>query len=142
MKKYLFIFAAIIIFLNGWSAGEVSAQAPKTVRVEVEFEFHVGEKIYPAGAYRLETVGSGNILRLRNKENDRQQTIIANASYSGKRQTPKLIFRQLGDWYFLTGVFFAEDNWGFALRPSRRQRESENDRNLASTKTIEVAAKN
>ncbi len=139
MKKYLLTFIAGIIFLNGFVSNDVSAQSLKSVRVEVKFDFRVGDKIYPAGVYRLESVSlSGdNIVRLSGVE--KEQLLITNLSYADKRQSPKLIFRQIGEEYYLTNIFLADGNWGFSIRPSRRQKE--NGRKLASTKLVEVPAK-
>lgn len=135
------MFIAGIIFLNVWGAGDVSAQTIKAIKIEVKFDFHVGSKVYPAGVYWLETVSQSgdNILRLSNVEKEVQQLIVANLSYAGKEQSPKLVFRQIGEEYYLTDIFMTEGNWGFSVRPSRRQRES--GKSLASTKLVEVPAK-
>jgi hypothetical protein len=142
MKKYLFLVIAGLIFLNVWGAGDVSAQSVKTLQAEVKFDFRVGDKIYPAGVYRLEAVSqnSDNLLRLRGVGKNNHRLIIANLSYAAKKQSPKLIFQQIGEEYYLTNIFMADGNWGFSVRPSRWQRE--NGKNLASTKSVEVPAKN
>lgn len=141
MKKYLLTFIAALIFLNVSGANDVSAQSLKHIKVEVEFDFRVGDKIYPAGVYRLESVSQSgdNVLRLSNVEKEGQQLIVANLSYADKEQSPKLVFRQIGEEYYLTNIFLTDGNWGFSVRPSRRQRES--GKNLAWTKSVEVPAK-
>ena len=142
MKKYLLIFITGLIFLNVFGANDVSAQSLKNIKVEVKFDFCIGAKIYPAGDYLLESVSQSNdnILSLSNMEKESRQLIITNLLYTGKRQQPKLVFRQIGNEYYLTNVFLADGNWGFSVRPSRRQLEKR--KNLASTKSIEVPAKN
>jgi len=142
MKKYLFMCTIGIILLNGLVSGDVSAQSLKPIKVEVKFDFRVGDKVYPAGVYRLESVspGSDNVLQLRGTEKENSQLIIANLSYAGKRQSPKLVFRQIGEEYYLTKVFLTDGNWGFSIRPSRGQ--TENAKKLASIKTVEVLPKN
>lgn len=140
MKKYLFMFIAALIFFNVWSAGEVSAQVSKNIEADIEFEFRVGEKIYPAGTYRLETLGQDNVLRLRSTEkNELSLTVAARAAYSAKKQTPKLVFRRIGEKYYLAKIFLSEDNWGYSIRAPRQAKSEEK---LASAKTIEVRAKN
>ena len=142
MKKYLLIFIAALIFLNVSGSNEVSAQSVKSLKVEVKFDFHIGDKIYPAGVYRLESVSPGNenILSLSGSEKKSRQLIITNSSYADKRQQPKLVFQQVGEVYYLTDIFMTDGNWGFSVHPSRRQVEK--SKNLASTKFIEIPAKN
>jgi hypothetical protein len=144
MKKYLFIVIAAIIFLNVSSAREVSAQWAKAVRFEVEFDFRIGERLYPAGVYRLESGGAGgeNILRLLDvgAKKKKGQLIGTNAAFAAERQVPRLVFRQVGREYYLTNVFLTDGKWGFAVVPSRGQRERE--KKLAAAKTIEVTLKN
>jgi hypothetical protein len=142
MKKYLFMFIAGIIFLNVWSVPEVSAQGAKSVRAEVAFDFYVGERVFPAGTYWLETISpaSDGILLLRGVEKENRQLIFANSDQAGKKQTPKLIFRQIGGEYYLTNIFLTGGTRGYAVPPTRRQKEK--GRNLASAKKVEVPAKN
>lgn len=142
MKRYLVWLASLIIFLNGWSADEVSAQVKKAVNVEVKFDFRAGDKIYPAGIYRFESVNqnSDNMLHLRNVEKEKQQLIIANLSYIPKNQQPKLVFRQIGDEYFLTKIFLTDGNWGYSLRSSPELKAAEKKSVLA--KTIELPVQN
>lgn len=135
------MFIIGIIFLNGFGSNEVSAQSLKATRVEVKFDFRVGDKIYPAGIYTFESVSQSNenILRLGNGQKENSRLIITNLSYADKAQSPKLVFRQVGEDFYLTKIFLANGNWGFSVRPSRRQ--AENDKKLASTKFVEVSAK-
>lgn len=142
MKKYLFMFIAGIIFLNVWGVPEVSAQGAKAVEAEIKFDFRVGERLFPAGVYRLESVspGNDNILQLRGVENRRRQLIVADVFYAVRRQSPKLIFSRIGEEYYLTSIFPADGKWGFSLPPSRRRKERE--KNLAAAKTVEVPARN
>lgn len=142
MKKYLLIWFVGIIFFNVSGAGEVSAQSSKSIDVEIEFDFRVGDKLYPAGDYRLESVGgpSDNVFRLRGANDENRQLIVAQATSAAKRQSPKLVFRQLGDQYYLAKIFLADGRDGFSLPPSRRQ--TENGKKLARAKPIDVPAKN
>ena len=142
MKKYLVLLASVIIFLNGWSANEVSGQAKKAVNVEVKFDFRVGDKIFPAGIYRFESVSqnSDNMLHLRNVGKEEQRLIVTNLSYTPTSQQPKLVFRQIGDEYFLTKIFLTDGNWGYSLRPSSGLKEAEKKSVLA--RTIELPVQN
>ena len=145
MQIYLFLWLAAVIFLNGWSAGEVSAQSPKAVEVEVEFDFRVGDVTYPAGAYRFEAASPSvdNLLHLRSLgKEDRQRLIVAGSINAGRPQRPKLVFRQIGATYYLCGVYLNGDGWGYSLPvPRRGQGKNPAGKNPAG-KTVEVAAVN
>lgn len=142
MKIYVFMIAAAIILLNVWGAGDVSAQEMKVIEAEIAFDFRVGDKLYPAGTYRLETANStgDSVLRLRGEDKNKSRLIFVNSAYAEKNQTPKLVFTRIGEEHYLTNVVMTDGRWNFAVRRSRRQKESE--RNLAAAKKIEVPAKN
>ncbi len=57
--------------------------------------------------------------------------IVANHSNEGERQTPILVFQKYGENYFLTEISLGTE-WGYSIRPSPRQRESEKTLALAS----------
>ncbi len=100
---------------------------------KVAFDFQVGDRVYPAGEYRIESFSSqsDNLLRIRSiSDVNKQQFFGANHSYVGKRQTPKLVFLKDGERHFLTQIFLDSGEWGYSITPSHRQRESE--KNLAS----------
>lgn len=141
MKNHLFWVIAIIVLLNVWTAGEVSAQSSRAAKVTIEFDFQIGDKKYPAGDYIVESVSatSDNLLQIRNANGKTKKLIVANLSNAGKREEPKLIFQRYGENFFLSKVFLDGTNWGYALRSSRKQRESEKNLASAPTETVEVS---
>lgn len=144
MKRQFFILIAIAAFAAALTTNAFG-QTGKTVKASVEFDFQIGERIYPAGEYLFEQISrqSDNILQIRSVgDADKKQIIVANLSNAGSRQSPKLVFRRCGENYFLTKIFLDTEQWGYAIRPSRRQRESEKNLALASLETIEVRLAN
>jgi hypothetical protein len=141
MKKYLFMFIAGLIFLNALMSNEVSAQSLKAIRAEIPFDFRIGDKIYPAGVYRLESVSqtNENLLQLRGVGKKSQRLLVTDNLYADRWESPKLVFYRIGEEYYLTSIFMAEGSSGFSIRSSRR---IESGKNLASIKTVEVPAKN
>jgi hypothetical protein len=140
MKRQFLLLIAIAVFATALTTN-ASGQTGKTVRANVKFEFQIGDRTYPAGEYRIESISrqSDNVLRIRSASDaNKQQMISANLSNVGKRQTPKLVFQRYGEKYFLTKIFLDTDQWGYSIRPSRRQRENEKNLALASLETIEV----
>ena len=140
MKKYLFMFIAGIIFLNVLTANDVSAQVLKVIRAEVPFDFYVGDKIYPAGVYRLESISQSNenLFQLRGVNKKNQQLIVTDNLYADRRQSPKLVFYRIGEKNYLTNIFMTNGVSGFSIRLSRRIESGKN----TAAKPVEVAAKN
>ena len=135
------MFIAGLIFLNAFASIEVSAQTLKAVRADVPFDFRVGDKIYPAGVYYLESISqlNDNLLQLRSFETKKQRLLATDDFYTGKQQSPKLVFYRIGEEYYLTNIFMTQGVSGFLIRSSRR---IESGKNLASTKRVEVPVKN
>lgn len=130
MKRQFLLLVAIAVFGTALTTN-VSGQTAKTLRANVKFDFQIGDRIYPAGEYRIESISTDNILQIRSVgDATRTQFLLANHSNENKEQTPKLVFQKYGESYFLTQIFFDSGEWAYSIRPSRRQRESE--KNLAS----------
>lgn len=133
MKRQFLMLMAIAAFTAGLTANTFG-QSNKTVQASVKFDFQIGDRLYPAGKYRITSLStqSDNILQIISLgEANRSEIIVAALSNAGRAQKPRLIFRKYGDdKYFLTEIFLDTQQWGFWIQPSRRQRESE--KNLAS----------
>lgn len=140
MKKQFLILFAIVTFAAALNV-EAFGQTGRTVKADIKFNFQIGGRVYPAGAYLIESIGrqSDNILQVRSVgDADKKQIIVAGAINAGKRQTPKLVFQKSGETYFLTEIFLDAEQWGYAIRPSHRQRESEKNLALATPEKIEI----
>ena len=132
MKRHFLVLFAIAVFVTALTT-TASGQMSKTVKTNVAFDFQIGDRIYPAGEYRIELVSgqSDNLLLIRNVgDANRTQIILAVHSNAGKRREPKLVFLKDGESYFLTEIFLDSGQWGYTIRPSHRRTESE--KNLAS----------
>ena len=132
MKRQFLLLIAIAVFATV-IATNASGQTGKTTRSNIKFDFQIGDRIYPAGEYWIESISrqSDNLLRIRHVgDANKTQIILANHSNAGKKKAPKLVFLKDGERYFLTQIFLDSGQWGYSITASRRQRESET--NLAS----------
>ena len=131
MKRPFLLLFAIAVFATALTTN-ASGQTGKTIRANVKFDFQIGDRIYPAGEYRIESISwHDNILLIRNvSDANKTEFIVANHSNAGKRQTPRLAFHKYGESYFLTQIFLDSGVRGYSITPSRRQLESE--KHLAS----------
>ena len=140
MKRHFLILFATAVFVTTLTT-TAFGQTGKAVTVNVKFDFRIGDRIYPAGEYRIESVSSqaDNVLLIRNVgDPNRTQLILAIHLDAGKERAPKLVFLKDGESYFLMQIFLDSERWGYSIRPSRRQRASEKDLALASLELIEV----
>ena len=130
MKRQFLLLLAIAVFGVALRTN-AAAQTAKTLRANVKFDFQIGERIYPAGEYRIDSISTDNVLLITSVgEATKKQIILAGYSIGSKGQTAKLVFQKYGESYFLTQIFFDSGAWGYSITPLRRQRESE--KNLAS----------
>jgi hypothetical protein len=140
MKRQYLILIALVTFTAALTTNTFG-QTGKTVKAIVSFDFQIGEHNFPAGEYLIEQVSrqSDNILQVRSiGDTHTKQIIVANHSNAGRRQLPKLVFQKSGENYFLTKIYLDAEQWGYAIRPSRIQHESEKAQAIASLETVEV----
>ena len=141
MKRQFLILIAIAAFTTVLSTSAFG-QAGKTANANVTFDFQIGDRFYPAGNYRIESISrqSDNILRIRSLGGaNKNQLIVSTLANAGKAQTPRLVFHKYGETYFLSEIFLDTEQWGYSIRRSRRQRKSEKNLALASLKKVEVS---
>ena len=134
MKRQFLILIAIAAFATALTTN-ASGQTRKTTRTNVEFDFQIGDRIYPAGQYQIESISDQrHLLRISNVSNAKKtQIILANLQLATRTQTPKLVFLKDDERCFLTQIFLESGEWGYSITPSRRQRDSE--KHLASRVT-------
>ena len=128
MKKQFLILFAIAAFTTGL-ATSAFGQAGKTVQANVTFNFQIGARSYPAGKYRIESLGrlSDRILQIRSlRDSKTNQLVLATHLNAGKNQAPRLVFRKYGEDYVLTEIVLGFDQWSYSISPVRKNREREN----------------
>ena len=142
MKRQFLLLVAIAVFVTAFTTN-ASGQTGKTARANIKFDFQIGDRVYPAGEYWIESISwHANVLRIRHVSDTNKTTLIlANRSNAGtgKRQTPRLVFHKYAEDYFLTGIFLDTEQWGYSILPSRRHRGREKDVALAPPEIIEVS---
>lgn len=97
MKRHFLLLIAIALYATAVAA-TASGQTVKTIRSNVKFDFHIGDLVYPAGEYQIESVSgqSDNILIIRSQSDAKKnQIVVATHSNAAKKQTPRLVFPQI-----------------------------------------------
>jgi len=131
MKRPFLLLFAIVVFVATLTTN-ASGQTRKTLNATVKFDFQIGDRAYPAGEYRIESISqSDNVLRIQNvADANKAEIILANHSLPATTHTPKLVFLKDGERYLLAQILFGSGDWGYSTIPSHRQRD--NEKKLAS----------
>lgn len=140
MKRQFLMFIAIVAFATALTTSTFG-QTGRGGKANVKFDFQIGDRMYPAGEYRIEPISSqsDSLLLLTNLGHEnKRQFIIATHSIESKGQTPKMVFQKHGESYFLTKIVLDTQQWSYSIRRSRRQRESAKNLALASPEATEV----
>lgn len=131
MRRQILLLIAIATFATALTT-DASGQTGKAARANVKFDFRIGDRLYPAGEYRIESISPFNdILKIGSVSDvNKTQFLLANRSSAGISQEPRLVFEKYGEDYFLTGLFLDTRQWGCSIRFSRCHLQGE--KNLAS----------
>ena len=130
MKKQAIKAFVVLGLLLSVSAIYVNALGKTLIRkVEIPFDFSVGDKTFPAGVYSVTSVNQEKIM-LRLSSGDGREAIHILTNPVQAKETPttsKLIFRRYGETYFLSQIWESYDDQGRQLSKSRTERSVERD---------------
>ena len=123
-------FVSAVVSANG--------QSGRVLVADIPFDFAVGDKALPSGAYTVKAITAGNeALMIRNKDSQSAAMRLTNQINAPKLPAQaKLVFHRYGERYFLSEVWTGEDNTGRQLTKSRQERAIE--RELASTSVAQA----
>jgi hypothetical protein len=99
LKSILVVFAALLM------AGVAQAQTTK-VTAFIPFDFVVGDRAYSAGEYWLNSTSTQGVIQIDDARDSRSVMVLSNTCENLKpADQTKLIFRRMGDNYFLSQVW-------------------------------------
>ena len=114
------VFAALALFA---AAGEARAQSPVNIRVNVPFDFYVGDRLLPAGEYRVGRAVTGvtNTLLVAGRD-ERAARQTSGVQSRREAEATKLVFHRYGEQYFLVRLWTVGEREGREFHQSRRER--------------------
>ena len=123
MKTYRWMLAGAFAALFMTTA----AQAQTTnVRAEVPFSFIAGDRQYPAGEYNVKSIAAqGVVIGVSSVGGQDINLLMSNACRTAEVNVPdqtKLVFRQIGDNYFLYQVWTQGNQAGREFARSKAER--------------------
>src|SRR4029453_12366786 len=139
-REYLKGFTMLVLVVAlALSLAVVSANGQSSanrVVANVPFEFSVGYKAFPAGAYSVQSiVSAGNGLLIQSA--DRKISVLRLSDATRRindKPKARLVFHRYGERYFLAEVWNGFDNTGRQLTKSQEERAIANELMLASAK--------
>lgn len=140
MKKQLISLAMSLALLTGAAA---YAQSSQIMKVDVPFDFTVGNASLPAGVYSVSSDNNaGGVLTLQNAKAKKGVFILSMANESTKPAAhSELVFHRYGDSYFLSDVWVSGNTIGQHVRTSRHKMEMAANKNTKDEVVLTAALK-
>lgn len=115
MKQPMARILTSLLTIVLWAAGSAYAQNPAVIKVNIPFEFSLGDKTFQPGDYSL-VQPLQHFLVLRDARGQTiASTFATGVELSSAPATSKLTFRSVGGQYFLTEVWQQNDTAGLQL---------------------------
>src|SRR5580704_7474030 len=124
MQRFTKYLVGFFLGLNfTFSAVPAHAQEADRVKVNIPFDFVVGNKQLKAGDYIIESVLDRKALQFRSKDGDVQQTVFTVPIATNRIGTPEhLSFHHHSGQYFLSQVWLSGDADGRDLIPGVQEK--------------------
>lgn len=120
MKQKIWLVAGLLAVL----LGTVPVFAQTQMKVQVPFDFLVGNRSLPAGDYHLASMATGQALSIQNADGKHAILVIVSAAESLDRSAAsKLVFHRYNGTYFLKQVWYAGESRGRELPTSSAEAE-------------------
>ena len=125
MKRKTLANLSISMLLIVLTAMSVSAQSQRSKVIEIPFNFIIGDKTLPAGAYTVEPNRRDFDLvwKIRSSDNRNSALFITMAVRKDAPKTTELVFHRYGGKYFLSQIWTPGGNTGRELLMSHLERE-------------------
>jgi hypothetical protein len=121
-KRLLMVLTTLSLFVT-LTAASVYAQSDMHLKVNIPFEFSVGNEVLPAGEYTVRYVAQSALVIQCFDRNASQIFWTFGARSSKTRNESSLVFHRYGDEYFLSTIWTSGNDTGHELFKSRAERE-------------------
>lgn len=148
MKKQLSMVVIMVALLTvaGLSTARAQSNINSELKVNIPFEFSVGNHTMPAGEYVVRCTNPASdmkVLQLRSSDG-RATALVRTSSVIGKTlASAKLVFNRYGDQYFFAQAWMPADDTG--MQASESKAEKRIARELAGVKrsreSVAIAAR-
>jgi hypothetical protein len=125
-RTLLPLFFTFIFAMSLWPA-RTQAQIVGNVAAEIPFQFHVGNKTFPAGNYVIHQLDNSDLTIMQIRSADGKLSALFNVESAQAKATPEiteLIFNKYGDQYFLSEMFDEGEPDGSKVVPSKDEKRA------------------
>jgi hypothetical protein len=131
---------ALSLVVSILAVAPASAKSVDGLRAQIPFDFHVGDRVIPAGDYAVSAMSDNEVaLRIRSTNGDESVTTLTNPKQakSNSKSSPRLVFHKYGDQYFLVAIWGTEE-LGRGLPESKRERNLRRELQAANNARMET----
>jgi hypothetical protein len=133
MKTGLRIAIGLVFLLSA-----TAASADTVGRFQIPFEFLMGDKVLPAGDYKVTVDTDNRRIQLSSWEGSAAVNLTANIPHRAATDTGKLVFRKYGRVLVLREMWRCGANYGHELITSKAEKEIA--QKAATSSTLEVVS--
>jgi len=139
MRNKLFTVAASLLVLASLATAQANFTFTKGAIANIPFAFSVGEQSYPAGVYTVQIDREKQMVVIRNSDRKSRIFLANNDEIQVAPRKSQLVFRRMGDHFFLTAIWTEGSNQGERLIPGKMETEMARQQ-MGTPETIAVQA--
>ncbi len=125
--KGMFKVLAVVMLAVAGLVGTASAQdVSRTRPMQVNFEFHAGNRLMPAGEYEFQVISNGpqKLIRVREINTGRQAILSTVPSRNLQNlESGSVAFNKYGGQYFLSAVQLGDQNFVHSALKTDKERD-------------------
>jgi len=118
-RQALMILTTLSLFVM-LTATSVYAQSSTVQAANIPFEFIIGNKAFPAGAYTF-TCQYTSLIQIQSQDRG-ESMFVSTGPVDARKTRNELVFNRYGDQYFLSTLWTEGDHVGRAVKMSRSER--------------------
>ena len=142
MKKTAYTMIALLVLVGSMAvAAQAQTSGRAQVRVNIPFQFHVGNTMMAAGEYTIQQLDA-NSAALRISSKDGANAIVNMiGALSGTQSMSKLTFRRYGKKYYFAEVWIDGEKDGLQAPKSKAERATQKELAALNVRMETVALK-
>lgn len=124
LMKKLIQFSAVLSLMFVFAVVFANAQTTKRYAVNIPFDFHVGQKSYPAGEYhiRVARISADAVsFAIADGEKNNLQTVIIPRKGESAKNEPQLVFNRYKNQRFLSRLMTGENGYSMIKTDAERR---------------------
>ncbi len=131
MKKTAYTMIAWLVLVGSMAVAAQAQTAHRaTVRVNIPFQFHVGDATLPAGEYTVRDLNEDSnaaTLQISSKDGGAKAILNMIGAVGDGRAMTELGFRQYGNQYYFAALWIEGEKDGLQARKSKAERATQKE---------------